>query len=231
MKKYIGLIVVMLFYGANANAVDVGVGARVGINGIGLNLGVGVTERVNVRIAASSIDLDDEDETLTVGDSGAEGDIDAELELDFGSNAVLVDWHVFNSGFRITAGMFKQTGEVDLSGTLQSDIVIDGELLAVNDLGEIGGEVKLSDSYQPYIGIGWGRIAGGKPGFTFTADIGVAMLDPEVDMSAQVNPGGDNGYTQQQLNDLLSDLEKDAEDELDDYELWPVLSLGFNYTF
>lgn len=231
MKKYLAAVFFLLFYVANASAIDVGVGAKVGVNGVGVNLGVGVSKRINLRLSASKVDIDDEEETVTVGDDGAEGDIDAELEFDFGSNAVLLDWHVFNGGFRVTAGVFKQTGAVDLSGTLQSDIVVDGQQLATDDLGEISGEVKLSDSYQPYLGIGWGRIAGGKGGLSFTADIGVAMLDPEVEFDATVNTGGTNGLSQDDLDQRLADMEADAEDELDELKLWPVLSVGINYRF
>ena len=96
---------------------------------------------------------------------------------------------------------------------------------------EIGGEISLSDSYQPYVGIGWGRGAGGKGGFSFSADLGVAMLDPSVDLQADVNPGGDNNLTQADLDLRLADLESDAEDELDELKLWPVLAVGINYAF
>lgn len=231
MKNFIGLGFLLFFISANANAVDLGVGAKVGVNGVGLNLSVGVTKRVNLRLSVSQVAIDDEEETVTVGDDGAEGDIDAELEFDFGSNAVLLDWHVFNGGFRVTAGMFKQTGAVDLTGTLQSNIIVDGQPLATDDLGDISGEVKLSDSYQPYLGVGWGRGAGGKGGFSFTADIGVAMLDPEVDLDADVNLGGSNGLSQAELDQRLAEMEADAEDELDDLKLWPVLAVGVNYAF
>ena len=231
MKRFIGPGVVLLFFITNAGAVDFGVGAKVGLDGVGLNLSFGLTKTVNLRLSAAQIDIDDEDESLTVGDSGSEGDIDAELELDFGSNAVLLDWHVFNGGFRITAGAFRHTGEVDLSGTLQSNIVVDGQPLATDDLGDIGGEVKLADSYMPYVGIGWGRGAGGEGGFSLTVDLGVAMLDPEVELEADVNPGGTNGLSQAELDGLLKEMEGDAEDELDDYELWPVFAVGVNYAF
>ena len=231
MKRYFGLVLLLMFYTGNATAIDVGIGARVGVNGAGVNLGVGLSKRINLRLSATQVDIDDEEESVTVGDDGAEGDIDAELEFDFGSNALSLDWHVFNGGFRITAGVFKQTGAVDLTGTLQSNIIVDGQPLATNDLGPISGEVKLSDSYQPYLGIGWGRIAGGKPGLSFTLDIGVAMLDPEVEFDATVNPGGDNGLSQAELDQRLAEMEADAEDELDDLELWPVLAVGINYRF
>jgi hypothetical protein len=231
MKKLIGLGFGLLFFVSNAFALDFGIAAKAGINGVGLDLSVGLTKTVNLRLSGAAIDIDSEDETVTVGDDGAEGDIDAELDFDYGANAVLVDWHAFNSNFRFTAGMMKNNGSADLTGVLQSDIVIDGVSLATDDLGDIGGDVSLGDSYQPYIGIGWGRGAGGDGGFSFSADLGVAVLDPDVDLEAVVLPGGTNGYTQSELNAILVDLEKDAEDDLDDFELWPVLAIGVNYAF
>ena len=108
------------------------------------------------------------------------------------------------------------------------DIIVDGQPLLTTDLGEIGGDLDLGDSYQPYVGIGWGRGAGGAGGFSFSADLGVAMLDPDVDLeAASTSPA----YTQAELNDLLESLEKDAEDDLDDLEFWPVIAVGVNYAF
>ena len=231
MKKSIFLGFALLLFATNVHALDFGIGAKAGINGVGLNLSVGLTKDVNLRLSAAAIDVDGEDETVTVGDDGDEGDIDAELDFDYGTTAILVDWHVFSSGFRLTAGMLKNNGEADFDGVLQSDIVVGGDPLAVGDLvgGAIGGEVSLGDSYQPYVGIGWGRGAGGDGGFSLSVDVGVALLDPSVDFEATV--AGGSGLTQSELNAILRGIESDAEDELDDYELWPVLAIGVNYAF
>ena len=177
----------------------------------------------------AQLDVDGEDETLTVGDEGSEGDVDAELDFDYGATAVFVDWHVFGNSFHITVGAFQNNGEADLEATLVDNVVIDGQALAVDDLGPISGEVSLGDSVQPYVGIGWGRKFDG--GLSLSVDVGVALLDPEVEFNATVNAGGTNGYNQAQLDAILRDMESDAEDELDDYELWPVLSIGLNYAF
>ena len=59
----------------------------------------------------------------------------------------------------------------------------------------------------------------------------MALLDTSVDFDASVQAGGTNNLSQSELNSRLRDLEKDAEAELDDYELWPVLALGVNYAF
>lgn len=215
----------MLF---STQAAAVGVGAKVGSNGYGLELSFGVTDHIGIRLMGAQLDVDDEDETLEVGDSGFEGDIDAELDFDYGASAVFVDWYIFKNSFHITFGAFQNNGEADLDATLVDNIVVDGQPLATDDLGPISGEVDLGDSLQPYLGIGWGRKFDG--GLSLSIDLGVAVLDPEVEFNATAL-AGTNGYTQAQLDAILSDLESDAEDELDDYELWPVVTIGLNYAF
>lgn len=227
MKKMIALGLGLMFLSVNSYALDVGVGARAGVNGIGLDLSVGLTKNVNLRLIGTAVDIDSEEESVTVGDSGSEGDIDAELDFDYGASAAIIDWHVFGGGFRVSAGMFKSNSAIDFSGTLQSDIVVDGTTVTTGDLGEITGGVDLADSYQPYIGLGWGRGAGGDGGLTFMFDVGVALVDPSVDFNATAT----GALSQAELDDALAGMEKDAEDDLDDLELWPVLSIGLNYAF
>ena len=229
MKKLIVLGFSLLFFTTNSHAIDFGVGAKAGINGLGLDLTVGLTKNINLRLSAAAIDIDNEEETVTVGDPGAEGDIAAELEFDYGARAAFIDWHVFGGGFRLSAGMYRNTGAVDLSGTLTGDVIVDGTVVAVGDLGTISGEVELADSYQPYLGIGWGRGAGGDGGLSFSVDLGVAVLDPSVSLDATVTPT--SGLTQAELDDALRGMEQDAEEDLEDLELWPVFAIGLNYAF
>ncbi len=232
MKKIFGMGLALLFFASNVSALDFGIAGKVGLNGIGLDLTVALSKNINARIGMASVDIDSQSETIDVGDSGGEGEVDAELDFDYGSSALLLDWHVLNGGFRITAGMMKNHGAAELSGVLVGNIVVDGLSVDQSDIaGELGGEIKLADSYQPYIGIGWGRGAGGDGGFSFMMDLGVVMLDPSVDFDATVNAGGTNGLSQAELNTRLSKLESDAEDDLDVLELWPVLALGVNYAF
>ena len=46
-----------------------------------------------------------------------------------------------------------------------------------------------------------------------------------------MNPGGTNNLSQDELDATLRSLESDTEDDLDDYEFWPVLAIGVNYAF
>ena len=233
MKKIIAIACGLLLFVTNADALDFGVGAKAGINGVGLDLTLGLTENLNLRFGASAIDIDNEEDTVTVGDSGAEADLDTEVDFDYGANSVFLDWHVFGGGFRVSAGMFKNNGAAKGSATLLGAIKVDGQDLAPGDIinNDISAEVSLGESYQPYLGVGWGRGAGGGGGFSFSLDVGVALLDTSVDFEAPVVAGGTNDLSQAELDSRLRALEDDAEDDLDDLELWPVLALGVNYAF
>ena len=230
MKKLWALGCGLLFMATPISAADLGVGVKAGTNGYGVELSVAVTKNTAIRVMGARLDTDDEDETISVGDSGFEGDVDSELDFDFGAAALFFDWHVFGGGFHLTVGAFQNNGEADLNALLVDDVVINGVPLATDDLGPLSGELSLGDSLQPYVGIGWGRKTG-NAGLSFSLDIGVALLDPEVSVDATVNGGGTNGYTQAQLDAILNDLESDADDDLDDYEYWPVVALGINYGF
>ena len=92
----------------------------------------------------------------------------------------------------------------------------------------MGGEIAWGDSFEPYIGVGWGRKAGGNGGLSFTAEVGIMLLSPEVKLEA---PTATNPADQATLDADVRAAEASAEDDLDDLEAWPVLSLGVNYAF
>ncbi len=232
MKKITGIFATLMLLVSNAQAFDIGIGAKVGTVGAGFELSIPLSKTINARISLTSIDIDDQEETIEVGDTGATGDLDAELGLDFGATALLFDWYVFDGSFHLTAGMMKNDSELSFNGNLQSGIVVDGESLDPSDInGGISGGISLGESFQPYVGIGWGRRAGDGGGLSITFELGVAMLDPGADFNADVNVGGINNLDQTELNNRINSVETDANTELDEFEAWPVLSLGLNYNF
>ena len=236
MKKNIWAVLGLLCFVSNASALDFGVGAKAGINGLGIDLSVGLTKNVNLRLSGAAIDIEGENETVTVGDPGFEGDIEADLDFDYSATAAFIDWHILGGGFRVTAGMYKNNGSADLTGTLLTSIEVDDQPLEPADLvnASVGGSVSLGDSYQPYIGIGWGRGAGDDAGLSFMVDVGVAIVEPDVSLDAAVSPTSPNypgAGGQDLLDQTLRDLESDAESDLEDLEFWPVLSAGVNFRF
>lgn len=232
MKKLLSLAVSLLFFTTSANALDYGLGVKAGTVGIGLDISVALTQSVNARLSLTNIDIEGQDETIRVGDSGAEGDLDSSLDFDFGATALLFDWYVFDGTFHLTAGLMKNNGKIAFSGDLVSGITVDGGALSPDDInGAIGGDISLGDSFQPYLGVGWGRKAGYDPGFSITADIGIALLDPKVNLSAVVNAAGTNNLSQAELDEDMASISRDAENDLSQLEAWPILAIGVNYAF
>ncbi len=232
MKQMIAAAVLLALASGSAHAYDFGVGVKGGTDGLGVELSVGLTDTISARLSLSDYDAGSESETYTVGDDGNEGDIDAELDVNIGSTGLLFDWHVFNGGFHVTAGLLQNNGTFDLTGTLQDNIVIDGQAVDVADVdGDIVGEIELSDSFQPYFGIGYGRRAGDGGGLSFTAELGVVVLEPSASVDATLATGSTNFADQDEFEESLRDFEDDIEAELDDLEIWPVISVGVNYAF
>lgn len=231
-RKIITTALGLLLVTSNVYALEMGVGVKAGSIGQGVDFSVALTQTINARISLTSIDVDDHNETIQIGDTGATGDIDAVLGLDFGASALLFDWYIFDGTFHLTAGMMKNDSKLSFSGTLLNGVTLNGQPLDPSDIsGGISGNVGLGESYQPYLGIGWGRKAGDGGGFAFSAEIGVALLDPAAEFSANVDVGGSNSLTQADLDQRLREAEADANADLSLLEAWPVITIGINYGF
>lgn len=229
----------------SAQALDVGVGVKAGTAGAGVDLSVAITKTINVRVFSTSFDVDDVDESFDI-DSGTVGvdqnlaTFDAELSADFGASGLLFDWYVFDGTFHVTAGMVRNNTKFNLDGRLTgTDITFGGITYNINqDLADntMTGEVSFGSSYEPYIGIGWGRKASpSDPGLSLSVEFGVMLLSPSVDLNAPtLNPTSPNfnAATQQAIIDADVDAaESTANDDISDLEAWPVLSVGLNYAF
>ena len=230
MRQLFGILLGMTLLVSNANALDIGVGVKAGTLGAGVDLSVTLTQTINARVSLTAVNIDDLNETITVGDAGNTGDINATMNFDFGASSLLFDWYVFDGTFHLTAGMMKNNGKVAFSGALLTGIVVDGLALDPSDInGDISGNIGLGDSYQPYLGIGWGRKADDNPGLSLSIEIGVALLDPNSDLSATISGG--SLLTPAELEARINSAENDINNDLSLLEAWPVLSLGLNYAF
>lgn len=65
----------------------------------------------------------------------------------------------------------------------------------------------------------------------FSAEIGVTLLEPSTQLSGIVNVLGTINLTQAELDTWLQGAQDDVDKELDEFEIWPVLSIGLNYAF
>jgi hypothetical protein len=229
MKIFAGILLSSIALGSsNLNAAqDIGVGIKLGTVGPGVDLSMTITNTISARVSFTTLNVDSESQSITVGDPGNEGTIDAIANVNLGSSALLIDWHLFDGTFHLSTGLIKADIGGDFRGDLIGSFTANGTTVDAADIGAMSGSIKLSDSYQPYIGLGWGRKAAADSGLSLSVEIGVALLDPVLDLNATAI----GGKSQAEIDDALNSAESSASGDLADLTIWPVISVGFNYAF
>lgn len=196
-------------------------GTSIGVGGSTLGfqfmLAHSLSDTLTVKLAHSFASYDSDGET---------DGVDYEYDLDFASTAVLLDWHAFNSGFRFTAGALINDNEISATSKVSGLTIEVGNTVFTNDqVGRLEGDIGF-DSLAPYVGIGWGRAVA--EGFAFSFDLGFMIQgEPEVELRSV---GGSQSNNAILINEVERE-EQELRDDLDDFDLYPVVSLGVSYSF
>jgi hypothetical protein len=189
-----------------------GIGLKVGTYGLGGDFGIRAIDFVGFRLSV---------QRLSVSRSEEIDDVDYDGDLKLGGEGVLVDIYPLGGQFRVTAGLYNNRNEVDLVAKPSGPIQIGDTTYPAALVGTLSGTVEF-DKIAPYLGIGWGNVSKGHVvGFLFDAGVlrqGAGMIDLE----------SSKGLVSQ--DDLDAEAEK-IEDDISDYELWPVVSVGIAIRF
>lgn len=194
-------------------------GLYAGVSSLGLQLGVAqsLTDQLSIKLAYSGASYDADGET---------DGVDYEYDLDLSSVSLLLDWHVFDNDFRVTAGALANGNEISAESKISGATIEVGDTVFTADqVGRLEGDIEF-DSLAPYLGIGWGRALG--EGFSVIFDLGVAFQgEPEVELRSVGGTFSNNPI-------LIAEVEREEQelqDDAEDFDLYPVISLGFSYRF
>ena len=196
-----------------ATAIAVGVGTL----GYQVALSQSISENLNLRLTHNTASKQLDGET---------DGVNYDYDFEFSSNSLLIDWHMFDGSFRLTTGALINDNQIHA----QSDI--DGLTLNVGDntftraeVGRLEGDIGF-DSYAPYLGFGWGRAIA--DGFSVVFDLGVVYQgQPEVSLQTIGGTLSDNPLLLEQVEREEQELQEDV----DEFDLYPVISLGLFYRF
>lgn len=211
---------------------NLGVAARVSTLGLSLEMTTGITETFNLRAGVNQYDYDYDPEPEE--DSGNELTYNGTLDLS--SLAAYADWHPWGGAFRLSAGVVFNGNEITASARCeQSSCEVGDQSFDDDDIGTISALIDF-DSVAPYAGLGWGNAVAADTGFGFQFDIGVMFQgSPGVSLNSEGSCQGNLGMTdpscQQQLDDALAREEQEIQQDADDFDLYPVISLGVRYKF
>ena len=207
---------------------SVRVGVHGGTLGLGASVGLDVSDGVVARGLFNMFSLDYEE---TESGNTFDGDLDLQ------SIGLVGDWHPFDSGFRVTGGAYLNNNEVSATA-IDQDLEIGGRSYA--------GRIDMLLDFEtlaPYFGAGWTSDSVGKPGWSFSVDAGL-LYQQAPRLSASGTVGGcsfslstEGEATVRGCPDssvLAADLEAEHADlsvDLDDFEWYPVLSIGVSYRY
>ena len=213
--------ILLIFFATGLGYAETGrfaVAAKASSLGLGAELTAGVTQTINGRLGFNAFTYDYD---------GTESDVEYEFTLNLLTVSALLDWHPFDSGFRITGGVLYNGNDVDAEGKRTNLSYTIGDVTyTAAEIGTLTGTIDVN-SVAPYIGIGWGNAVGKDKKWSFVFDLGVIYQgSPEVALSANGTLSSDATF--------LTELEKERrelEDDLDSYKYYPVIAFGVSYKF
>jgi len=200
-----GILILSLMQFASAG--DSGtVYTQVGLSGLGIGYAKSISEDWALRGQYNY--LPKRSFTGDVGDFGSSALSQADIE--WSSVALLADWYA-GDGFHLSAGAVSSNNKITLDVINATVGTATGQ--------SAHGEIKLSDSVAPYLGIGYLAKPKHASGFGFNFDLGVMFQNPKVTLVSTAP-----------ASDTAAQLAK-VQDAIDKLKVFPVMGLGISYSF
>ncbi|NOY71516.1 MAG: hypothetical protein GXP14_03940 [Gammaproteobacteria bacterium] len=219
MKKGLAaMIITGVCLSGVAGAKDFAVAAKGGTLGLGVEATAGLLSDVNARVGFN---------TFGIAWNATEDGIAYEIDLELQTLTGFIDWHLFSGGLRATVGLVANGNELKMKARSAASYDIGGTVYTPEDVGILTGVVGFNN-VAPYLGIGWGNAVGADKNWSFAFDLGVLFQgSPEIKLSTTNGLLTSNAIFQENLEQEKQQLEQD----LNDFNLYPVLSLGLSYKF
>lgn len=199
-----------------ANADDnIWLGVKAGTLGLGIEGTWRPSRYLDFRVGANKFSHDD---------NGTEAGIDYDTELDLQSLYATANLRPPLSPLRLTLGVVSNGNEVNLLSRDTSTFLIGGTTFTAAQVGQLQAKTDF-DSIAPYAGIGFDFRLFDTIGLNL--DLGVLWQGtPRVSLSA-TGPIASDALFQSEL--AIEQLE--LQNAVDDYEVYPVASLGLSWNF
>lgn len=208
----------------SASNFHIGAAAKVGTLGYGLEVSVPVIQdTLNVRAGFNTFDYDyDEMSDSTTGIQGLKYEGDLSLQ----SFPLLIDWHPFSGGFRLSAGLVFSSNEIMAKAECANATCEFGDLTFTKaELGTTALAVDLGGT-QPYLGLGFGNSVSSTSRLSFVFDLGVVFQDVSITLTPSATCEA-NTICRNEADKEEAELKDDVED----FDMYPVLAVGLSYRF
>jgi hypothetical protein len=202
---------------AGAAQAQVAVGGSIGTTGASVEAQVKVLPGLHLRGGYNYFQYEADD---TYDDIAYEGD------LDLNTLGAFVDFHPFGNSFMITGGAYFGEKSLNLAGTPTGNVEVGNQTFTPAQVGTLSMQADLEDT-APFIGLGWDNTFE-NPGIGFKFIAGAMFTgSPQVDLTATGGTLSNDPNFQTQL----AQEEQNLQDEISDYEVYPVVQAGLTFSF
>ena len=140
--------------------------------------------------------------------------------------AAMLDWHPAGGSFQFSGGMLFNQNELSANARPDESRDIGRAEYPAALVGELTGDVDF-DVYAPYIGLGWATDSDGDGGLGMSLDLGVAYQGQSDATFADSGPMSANpGLQAERIR-----AQRVSADDLDDFNYYPLVAVGFSYRF
>ena len=214
------ILAVMLLLAAPA-AQAAGVGIRAGTTGIGGDVAWSIAPTLSARLGYS---------TLSWGRDISTDGVRYDGKLKLSNFSGLLDFSPLPGPFRITGGLIYNDNRYEMRGQPPGTTYsISGRTYQASDIGSLNGTVRSGRSLAPYLGVGYGNVAG--MGVNFYADAGIMFQgSPKASLGATCGATISAANCAQLQSDVAAERAR-LEDKLKSFRYYPVLNLGLTIGF
>jgi hypothetical protein len=218
MKKLIlGVTLFSLVVMARPSYAEVALAAKFGTLGGGADAIVKVNDRLNARVGGNFFQYSYD---------GTESDIKYDFDAQLFTIEALLDWFPFQNGFHVSGGALFNQNELDADAQNSASYTIGNTTYTAAQVGSLHGNIDFNE-VAPYLGIGWGTPFGKEGHWSFLFDIGAMYQGkPNVDLTANGTLASNAAF----LTDIQRE-EENLQDQLDKFQVYPIVSLALAYRF
>lgn len=192
-------------------------GVSGGLRGLGFDATLKLTDKLNLRGTYTSYEFDETYE---------EDGIDYDGELELSTTGLMLDFYPFSGSFRFSVGYLNNGSELTAFAEASNGFIdINGVSYDISDEW-VQSDLEW-DSSTPYVGIGFGNPLGKGSNWTLSLDVGVMLTDePTATLTASENLTLIPGF-----NENLEAEEASLNEDLGEFDMFPVFQLGLHYAF
>jgi hypothetical protein len=214
------VVVLSLLVACVGAAQAAGVGVRAGTTGVGADVGFGLMPTLSARIGYSGLSYSTDIDVT---------DVSYDTKLKLSNASALLDWSPLGP-FRLTGGFIFNDNRADVTGVPSGGTyTINGVTYPASAVGSLSGSVKSGNRAAPYLGIGYGNVAGA--GVNFYFDLGVMFQgEPKASLTAVCGPALPPAQCATLQSDVAAEQAR-LQDDVRNFKYYPVANIGVTIGF